>query len=263
MSCREAFAEVLSRSAVPLGEGCFVIACHLGHPVSVASGIAMLDALADAGPDGDRSLDAIGHHVCTTLGYRGDRATYHDPRNSMLPDVIRRRRGIPITLAILVIEVAARLDVDATGVGMPGHFLVGDGPTPTRWLDPFHDGAWLDVHDARHLFRSLHGERATFDPVYLRPTPAAQILGRVLANLAAVHRGRGDPNALARTLELRGDIDGIGTTARARVELADALAGVGRVGDAIVILGDLADELEPRRRSALGERIRRLRAGMN
>ena len=117
----------------------------------------------------------------------------------MLADVLRRRSGIPITLAIVVIEVAERLGVAATGVGMPGHFLVGDGPVPFALARRLRR---RDVARRRHAavarFDAIHGAAATFDRSSL-PTPRPQVSARVLANLAGIYRSLGDPTSLLRT----------------------------------------------------------------
>jgi len=69
--------------------------------------------------------------------FSGNRRDYYDPRNSLLDQVLERQLGIPITLAIVAMEVGRRLGVPLSGVGMPGHFLVGsDG----SYFDPFHQG---------------------------------------------------------------------------------------------------------------------------
>ncbi|WP_421120005.1 transglutaminase family protein [Aquihabitans daechungensis] len=270
MSHREQFDRLVRSPIVPLGESCFVIAAQLGHPEPVADGLAALEALTDdtavalaaagvAHPD----LDAISHHLFTTLGFAGDADVYYDVRNSMLPDVLRRRIGIPISLGIVLIEVAQRLDVTATGVGMPGHFLVGEGAAPGRWVDAFDRGRWLDAKGAEARFRAIHGADATFDPAFLAPTPRPQVLARVLANLAGVYRGLGDPTRLLRSLELRCDIPGVGQAPRAQVELAEAYVTVGRVDAAISVLEALTERVEPRRREVLVSRIDLLRASLN
>ena len=271
MSHREHFSRLVRSPFVPLGEACFVIAAQLGHPEPVEAGLASLEALTDdtivavlvaAGPDG-KTLDLIAQHLFGTLGFRGDADVYYDVRNSMLPDVLRRRIGIPISLGIVLIEVAERPDVTATGVGMPGHFLVGDGAAPTRWVDAFDRGRWLDANGAEARFRAIHGADATFDPAFLAPTPRPQILARVLANLAGVYRGLGDPTRQLRSLELRCDIPGVGQAPRAQVELAEAYVTVGRVDTAISVLEELNERVDPRRREVLVSRIDMLRAGLN
>jgi regulator of sirC expression with transglutaminase-like and TPR domain len=208
-------------------------------------------------------LAQVSDHLFATVGFAGDADVYYDVRNSMLPDVLRRRVGIPITLGIVLIEVAQRLDVAATGVGMPGHFLVGDGAAPTRWVDAFDHGRWLDATGAEERFRAIHGANATFDPAFLAPTPRPQILARVLANLAGIYRTIGDPTRLLRALELRCDIPGVGQAPRAQVELAEAYVTVGRIDAAVALLEALADRVEPRRREVLVSRLDMLRASLN
>ncbi|MCB0965147.1 MAG: transglutaminase family protein, partial [Acidimicrobiales bacterium] len=260
---------LVARPDVPLAEACLEAASHLGHPVGVAEGTAALDALAvEVGErcgtaDGPPALDRVVAVLCDELGFAGDPERYYDLRNSMLGDVLARRRGIPITLAVVVIEVAERLGAGATGVGMPGHFLVGDGPVPSQWFDPFAGPAPIDAAAARARFRSIHGDEVAFDPAFLRPTPAPQIVGRVLANAAGVLQRGGDPRRLLRALELRSEIPGVGTTPRARVELAEAYRAVGRVGDAVATLEAVRDQVDPRRRAVVDERIARLRAALS
>lgn len=250
---------------VPLGEGCLLIANHLGHPDPVDAGMARLAAMADEVviPEGGDGLSTVARHLFGELGFHGDRRHYYDPANSLLPDVLRRRTGIPITLAVVVIDVARRRDVAAVGVGMPGHFLVGDPAAPQRWLDGFDDGAWIDAAGARARFAAVHGAGATFDPSFLAPTPDPLVLGRVLANLAGVYRSTGDGNRLLRSLELRATIPGAGTGPRARAELAEAMVAVGRVADAAELYEDLAGRLPPQRAHAATDRSKLLRARLN
>ena len=182
----------------------------------------------------------------------------------MLADVLRRRSGIPITLAIVVIEVAERLGVAATGVGMPGHFLVGDGPVPSRWLDGFGGGTWLDADAAMARFDAIHGAAATFDRSFLAPTPRPQILAASWPTWPGSTARLGDPTSLLRApLELRCDIPGVGMAPRGQVELAEAYVAVGRVGDAVELLELLRERVDPRRKDVLAERIQVLRAGLN
>jgi len=266
MTGRERFISVVRSPRPSLGEASFAIASHLGHPLAIDAGLDLLDGLAAAtlgSLEGPPDLDGIARHLFHTVGFRGNHTEYGEVRNSLLPEVLRRRTGIPITLSIVVIEVAERLGVRATGVGMPGHFLVGDGVQPTRWLDSFDGGAWLDGASARNRFHAIHGLNATFDPTFLAPTPAPQIMARVLANLAGAHRVTGDPSALLRVLELRAEIPVVGASPRAQVELAEALAAVGRIDDAVELLDALGQRLDPRRRDALLGRIATLRAGLN
>ncbi|HRW38591.1 MAG: transglutaminase family protein [Acidimicrobiales bacterium] len=268
MTALERFAELVVAPRPSLGEGGLLIAAHLGHPMPVEEGLDRLDALAAgtllaSGGEAPVPLDEVVEHLFSTVGFRGDRATYGDARNSLLPEVLRRRVGIPITLSVVLLEVADRVGAPAVGVGMPGHFLVGDAVRGDRWFDCFDGGALLDLAGARARFEALHGREVRFDPALLAPTPSPQILARVLNNLANAHRATGDPRALVRVLELRDAIPGVRAAPRARVELAEALAGVGRVADAAAVLAELRERVDPRRRGALEVRLAALRAALN
>ena len=85
----------------------------------------------------------------------------------------------------------------------------------------------------------------------------------MLANLAGIYRGLGDPTRLLRSLELRCDIPGVGQAPRPQVELAEAYVAVGRVDAAIDVLEGLTERVDPRRRDVLVARIDVLRAGLN
>ena len=154
-------------------------------------------------------------------GFRGDTDDYGDPRNSFLDCVVERRRGIPITLSVLVIEVARRLGIEVFGIGMPGHFLVRDASVDDTWCDPFHGGAELDLEDCARLFAMVHGGTRPLRPTDLEPTPPHAILARMLANLEQGRFGT-DPAQLAMLSELHLALPGV--PIEQQVQLAHALA---------------------------------------
>jgi len=116
-----------------------------------------------------------------TLGFRGNRAAYYDPRNSFLNDVLERRLGIPITLSLIYIELAAAAGIVIQGVGFPGHFLVRDAATDTL-LDPFEGGRALDDESLRALLVVQGIE--TWDDDFVRPVSRRDMLRRMINNLA-------------------------------------------------------------------------------
>jgi regulator of sirC expression with transglutaminase-like and TPR domain len=131
------------------------------------------------------------------VGFHGNSDDYYDPRNSFLNEVIDRRTGIPITLAVVAIEVAARARVDAHGVSFPGHFLLR-APAPI-FFDPF-GGRCLNEKALREL---LARAGATGDPArLLQPATKTQILSRMLNNLRGIYSTRGD-QARLRAVESR------------------------------------------------------------
>lgn len=189
--------------------------------------LAALDELAvgvDTGPAGE-AVDRLLTHLFGTVGLAGATTSYYDPANSYLHRVLERRRGIPISIAVVVIEVARRVGVELTGVGMPGHFLIGDGPEPERWFDPFAGGRAMTRQDCRALFARLH-HGAELEDGWLRPVGTVEIANRMLQNLRLIHLRAGDPSRLIPVLELRAELP-ISTLAD-QVELATVLSRMGR-----------------------------------
>jgi regulator of sirC expression with transglutaminase-like and TPR domain len=251
------FGELVGRDPVPLGEAAIALAAHLGFAEDPGHEVLRLQALA-AGVDG-ADLAAVTRHLFATVGLRGDRASYYDPANSMLPLVLDRGRGIPISLAVIAVDVARRLGIEASVVGMPGHVLVGAGDPPHAWVDAFGGGRWLDALGARALYATLHGRHAPFDERFLATTPDVQVLARMLNNLVGIYGGSGDARHLVRVHQLRAVLPGLGEACRP--ELAHALEAVGRFQEA----ADLWDEVggpTPEGRAAEAA-VRRLRARLN
>jgi regulator of sirC expression with transglutaminase-like and TPR domain len=161
--------------------------------------VLALDELAAACPTPTRAgvvgwLFADGRLV-------GDRTDYHGWRNSSLHQVLARSRGMPITLSIVAVEVARRLGVGLVGVGMPGHFIVGDGADPEWFADPFHRRSGLGRGDCRALYLSMGG--SNWDDAMLAPTPDRAIVIRVLNNLRVSCERDGDAVRLAIVMQLR------------------------------------------------------------
>jgi regulator of sirC expression with transglutaminase-like and TPR domain len=153
--------------------------------------LAQLDDLAAqargpvlaAGDGLDQAL-TLSEWLFQRLGFAGNTADYADPRNSYLNQVLERRLGIPITLSVVFLEVARRLDLPAEGVGLPGHFIVSiAGEDAPVYLDPFHGGRELSVDDCADLVRRSAGHDGPFDPQWLAPTPPRDIVARMLNNL--------------------------------------------------------------------------------
>jgi len=150
-------------------------------------------------------MQAINHHLFEELGYAGDHDQYYDPRNSYLNEVFERRRGNPISLAMVQIEVARRLGVPLDGVSFPGHFLVrlpvDDG---VLVMDPFNRGRPLDVDELRQRARPHLGGDAPDDEALsqiLHPASYRAILMRVLRNLHGVYSDSEDWERATRSAD--------------------------------------------------------------
>ena len=253
------FAELVSRPepAIPLDEAALLIAATAQPGLDVEAHLARLDDLAAGCPE--PTLEGLRRHLFEELGFTGNREEYGDPRNSFLDQVLDRRRGIPISLSIVTVEVARRLGVGLVGVGMPGHFLVGVVDDPQVFLDPFGGGQVLDPAGCEALFRELGGT-GPFFPAYLDPVGPRAILTRMLANLQNLFVP-GDLAAAAWVLELRVAIPG--PSKEERRDLARALGGLGRFSAGAAELDRVANLFPPDEAQALHAEAIALRARSN
>jgi regulator of sirC expression with transglutaminase-like and TPR domain len=148
----------------------------------------------------DEQVRAVSSRLYDELGFRGNERDYYEPKNSLLPDVLDRKLGIPITLALVYCEVARRAGVRARGVSFPGHFLVRVDP-PSRedapiTVDPFFGGRPLDDAGLQKLLtRASSTQKLGLE--HLAPATPRAILVRMLINLKWIYATRGD---LARAL---------------------------------------------------------------
>lgn len=130
------------------------------------------------------ALEAVNNFLFSHVGLRGDRENYEDPRNAVLPQVISRRRGLPISLSIIWIDVARRLGLDAVGIGLPGHFLAGlQTSEGLLCIDPFHGGRAVGEEEAAELVYRATAGRVSFRPDMLKAVSHRAILTRLVRNL--------------------------------------------------------------------------------
>ncbi len=130
-------------------------------------------------------------HLCGELGFKGNRDDYYDPRNSYVNEVIERRTGIPITLAVVWMALGRRVGLRVEGVGFPGHFLVRIGGPSGAYVDVFNEGQTLSARDLERLGRRhLRGEPVPQE--LLAPVSARDMAERMLFNLRGIYEGRGD-----------------------------------------------------------------------
>lgn len=158
--------------------------------------IAHLHGEIDAIAAWPLKMQVINRHLFEEVGYAGNHDEYYDPRNSYLNEVLERRLGNPISLALVQMEVARRLGVPLDGVSFPGHFLVrlpvDDG---VLVMDPFNRGRPLDVDELRQRARPhMRGDAPDDDDLHriLHPASHRAILMRMLRNLHGVYSDAGD-----------------------------------------------------------------------
>jgi len=201
---RERLAALAAAPEAPgvLGEAALWIAAEEYPDLDVGGWLGQLAALGRRAAervtpnlDVDATAAALGRVLFEEEGFHGNTEDYYDPRNSFLNDVLERRLGIPITLSIVYIEVAARAGVRVRGVGLPGHFIVRmERPGGTRLLDPFHGGRALTEADCDRLVERVSGAQVSLDSRYLRPVTTREILVRMLRNLKGAYVSLGDWN---------------------------------------------------------------------
>jgi len=140
-----------------------------------------------------RSIAGLNHVLFQRHGYRGNRSEYFDPKNSFLNEVMERKRGIPITLSVLYMEVAQRIGLPLLGVGFPGHFLVKYIDDEQEIvIDPFNGGEVLSTDSLETLLRQLFGGNIVLHADLLEPVTKKQVIRRMLYNLKAIYLRRND-----------------------------------------------------------------------
>lgn len=166
-----------------------------------------------------RTFDGLRRYLFDELGFGGDAEQYDDPRNSFLDVVLERRRGLPILLATVMIEVGRRGGIPVVGVGMPMHFLVRSADDADVFADPF-TGAALDRSGARARFEALSAGRLPWDDRHLEPTAPRLIVVRMLTNLRASYERRHDVVHLALVARMRASIPELRAEAGEAVRLS-------------------------------------------
>lgn len=218
-----AFSDLLARPdpEIDLARACLHVAEDAYPGLDIEGYLGEIERLAGRlrarlAPDTaleDRIL-ALNEFLFGELGFKGNAKRYYDPRNSYLNEVIDRRRGIPITLAVLYAEIGRRIDLPLEGVSFPGHFLVR---LPLRGgmlvLDPFLGGLPVGEDELRARLKRVIPPEALATPAgkvplaelpleqFLAPASKRQVLARLLRNLKGIYRETNRPEALLAVLD--------------------------------------------------------------
>ena len=194
-------ALVAEDEGFPVLEAALALAQDDMPQLDVQGELSRIDALglrlsqriaADAVPL--QRLRLLNQYFFHELGFAGNVNNYYDRRNSLLPVVLQSRRGIPITLALLYIELAGQAGLQAVGVSFPGHFLVKVHlPRGEVVIDPFNGRSLSrEALEERLLpYRQRHGLAADDEAplgLFLQPAPGRDVIARMLHNLKEVHR---------------------------------------------------------------------------
>jgi regulator of sirC expression with transglutaminase-like and TPR domain len=207
------FRDLVSRADddINLPAAALVMARIQHDSMRIEQPLRALDALAEealekmAGCPRGEELVRLTKIVFSDMGFEGNSDDYYDPCNSCLNDVIETRTGLPITLSIVYMAIAARCGRPTEGIGFPGHFIVRDVQTGVL-LDPFRFGRPLDREELLDLLREQGVDKPQWDDDLVAPVGKRQILERMLNNLRNAYIRRLDPerieavDALTRTL---------------------------------------------------------------
>jgi regulator of sirC expression with transglutaminase-like and TPR domain len=141
-----------------------------------------------------RTIAALNTVLFKEIGFKGNRAEYYDPKNSFLNDVIARKKGIPISLSLLYMEVARRIGLSLAGVGFPGHFLVKYQDADDEIvIDVFNKGEILAREDLEQLLQQLYRGQVSYQSGFVAALGKRDILRRMLNNLKLIYLQQGQP----------------------------------------------------------------------
>jgi regulator of sirC expression with transglutaminase-like and TPR domain len=154
--------------------------------------------------DPGQIIAALNHVLFQEEMFRGNTVDYYSPRNSFLHDVLDRRLGIPITLALVYMEVARRVSFQLFGVGMPGHFLLKhyDVDGHSILIDAFERGSIVTEEDCRQKLDSIYSGQLALQPEFLLPVTRRQMLTRMLNNLRSVYLSQRDFRRAVQIVDL-------------------------------------------------------------
>ncbi len=209
------FAKLMERDdeEINLAEAALLIARTEYPDLDLPEQLARLDRMAqgiaaDPARSGLGNVLALNEFLFEREKFIGNQEEYDDPRNSFLNDVLDRKKGIPITLSLVYMELARRHGLPVEGVSFPGHFLVKYAADSGEIIvDPFNKGAVMTLKDCEERLRANFGEDAEFRPEFLEAASNKQILSRMLNNLKGSYFRRRDYQRVLRMIEMGQAID--------------------------------------------------------
>lgn len=175
-----------------LARAALLISCEAYPGLDVSIYLRRLDEMARRleqmlrpGAGSYEIIGALNHYLFDELQFTSNNQEYYRPENSYLSHVLDYGTGIPITLSVVYMEIASRINFPLYGVGLPGHFIVKHiSPDGEEILiDPFHGGSVLSEEDCEEQVRRTSGAKVTLHPHHLGTVTKRQILLRMLANL--------------------------------------------------------------------------------
>ncbi|MGF1452372.1 MAG: transglutaminase-like domain-containing protein, partial [Opitutales bacterium] len=199
VDAKEAFRQFIRSQNYELESGSLMLAQVADPKLDAADTYTFLEEVAGR----CRQLvaqPATGWQQCRTInrvlfheyGFAGDRTDFYNPANSFLPQVIERRRGIPITLCILYLLVAERCGLRLEPIGLPGRFMLGCfSDVEPFYIDCFEGGLFLTLEDVERRFEQ---QGLTPQPSFFAPCPISEVLQRCCRNLVNQYRRYEQPS---------------------------------------------------------------------
>lgn len=135
-------------------------------------------------------LNTINNYLFFEKGFKGNTENYHDPDNSYINKVIDRKLGIPITLSIIYILIARRLNLSIFGINLPGHFILKYSDKKDEFfIDPFNKGVIISMNEATEFVKKIGMSKEDFHNIpYLKRANDKEIILRVLRNLIEIYK---------------------------------------------------------------------------
>jgi regulator of sirC expression with transglutaminase-like and TPR domain len=194
---------------IDLERAAFYIAQEAYPELDVEEYVALLDTMADEVRDRLpvedyplRTLKVLNDYLYGELGFKGNQTDYYNPQNSFLNDVIDRRTGIPITMALVYLSLAQRIAFPMEGIALPGHFLIRPVQSEMAiFVDAFNQGEILFEQDCEALLHKMFGDRIAMREQFLAPATNRQFLARMLTNLKATYASSGDVGGVLAAVE--------------------------------------------------------------
>jgi regulator of sirC expression with transglutaminase-like and TPR domain len=159
--------------------------------------------------DVERVIETLNRLLFEEEGFHGENEDYYDPRSALLSDALERHAGLPITLSILYIELSRRAGIEATGVSLPGRFLVKfSGAFGEIVVDPFEGGRVLSTVELQKILDAMYGGGVRLREHHLRSFSPREILARELAQLKAAYLAQRDLARAAASIDRLLILDG-------------------------------------------------------
>ena len=208
---RQRFCEIALRPEplLDLVEGSLVIALEDNPRLDIDRYLHRVDGWSEAvrqrlegSRDIERIVDSINRLLFDEEGFHGENDDYYDPRSALLHEAIDRHAGLPITLSILYIEMSRRVGIEATGVSLPGRFLVKfSGDFGQIVVDPFDGGRVLSTLELQGILDGMYGGGVRLREHHLRSFSRREILARELAQLKAAYLAHHDLGRAAASVD--------------------------------------------------------------